>query len=108
MLLGVVRQGLQCRECDRVAHIKCKDSIANDCGLNALMLMRHLKQIEDSRSKNAKETSKTSKDKDDFGAFEHLYDVDKNMTDCLYKSLALTRAPDRLSMRGKQFWSLIL
>lgn len=52
MLIGLVRQGLQCRECDRVAHVKCKDLISNDCGLNALLLMENIKKIQDSKTKS--------------------------------------------------------
>lgn len=102
MLVGIVRQGLQCRECDRVCHVKCKDLVANDCGLNALILMRHLKQIEDSKKDKVKKELKSSCSTpitDKFAAFDHLlnYDFEEStMTDCLYKSLALTRAPDKL------------
>lgn len=108
MLYGLVRQGLQCRECDRIAHVRCAEQIANDCGLNALMLMRHLKQIEDTKkdqkgkdggSSASHETAK-NKSNEIVPSFDHLFsatDFEENsMSDCLLKSLALTRAPDRL------------
>merc|ERR1712087_405825 len=107
MLYGLVRQGLQCRECDRITHAKCAEQIANDCGLNALMLMRHLKQIEDTKKDQkgkdgASSTGAEAKTKGNeiVPSFDHLFsatDFEENsMSDCLLKSLALTRAPDRL------------
>ena len=58
MLLGFFKQGLQCRECDRICHFKCKDSISNDCGLNALVLMENLRRIEEDRAKKMDESIK--------------------------------------------------
>ena len=115
MLIGLIRQGLQCRECERVCHIKCRDQISNDCGLNALMLMQEIGRLEETRKKKLTEVLKKDSSNynehehgnnsnstsssmlpDSYGTIDQIDIEDRNMTDCLYNTLALTKTPDKL------------
>uniref|UniRef100_A0A8C6P4S1 Protein kinase C n=1 Tax=Nothobranchius furzeri TaxID=105023 RepID=A0A8C6P4S1_NOTFU len=45
LLWGIVRQGLHCKICKINVHIRCKDNIAPNCGVNSVELANKLKEM---------------------------------------------------------------